>query len=72
MNSYEVIGRQVEEIENLKLQVSELATVIRTLKEGKRTLEDITVTEEGVQWAAVKSDEPVVMNRHQRRAEAKA
>ena len=47
MNTYEVIGRQVERAENAELRLNQAISVIKALKEGDLTLDRITLRPDG-------------------------
>lgn len=81
MNTYELLGRQAEEIATLRDAVNLLGAALRSLKAGTRTWDDVTLHEDGrievaplVEAVPTKptsnGSAPIPLNRHQRRAAA--
>ena len=75
MNAQEVIGHLTERNYNLQEHVGILAAVIRDLKSGERSLDDVVIGKDGrIEFGATKTHklaQPVALNRHGRRAAAK-
>ena len=75
MNAQEVIGHLTERNYNLQEKVDILAMVIRDLKSGERSLDEVVVGKDGqMEFGATKThklSQPIALNRHGRRAAGK-
>ena len=75
MNAQEVIGHLTERNYNLQEQINVLVMVVRDLKSGERSLDEVVVSDDGrIEFGATKTHkltQPIVLNRHGRRAAGK-